>query len=97
MVILATAMVPDATSSRLAEVLGIDCDSHGFFRTVDEDIASVESSREGIYIAGTAEGPKDSQASVLQAEAAVGRALALLETCRPEPAGASAADHRVER
>jgi heterodisulfide reductase subunit A len=81
MVILATAMVPDETASELAGVLGIDCDAYGFFRTLDEDIASAESSREGIYIAGTAGGPKDSQTSVLEAEAAVGKVLALLETC----------------
>ena len=92
MVILATAVVPDQAASGLAEVLDIDCDERGFFRTLNEDITSVESSREGIYIAGTAEGPKDSQTSVLQAEAAVGKALAFLETCRPE---AATADHRI--
>jgi heterodisulfide reductase subunit A len=95
MVILATAMVPDSEASRLAEVLGIDCDARGFFRTIEKDIASVESSREGIYVAGTAEGPKDSQTSVLQAEAAVGKALAFLEACRPEPVETSAGELRV--
>ena len=89
MVILATAVVPDAAAPALAEVLGIDCDSRGFFRTLDEDVSSVESSREGIYIAGTAEGPKDSQSSVMQAEAAVGKVLAFLETCRPQAAEAA--------
>jgi heterodisulfide reductase subunit A len=97
MVILATAMVPERTASGLAEVLGIDCDAHGFFRTTGGDIASVESSREGIYIAGTAEGPKDSQTSVLQAEAAVGKALAFLETSEQEPARASAAGREVDQ
>ena len=90
MVILATAMTPDPGAAELAEVLGIDCDQHGFFRTLDDDIASVKSSREGIYIAGTAEGPKDTQTAVIQAEAAVGRALALLETCRTQAAGTAA-------
>jgi heterodisulfide reductase subunit A len=97
MVILATAIVPDEAASGLAEVLGIDCDTRGFFRTLDEGIASVESSREGIYIAGTAEGPKDTQTSVIQAEAAVGKALAFLETCTPEAAEASTADRRVDQ
>jgi heterodisulfide reductase subunit A len=88
MVILASAMVPDQAASGLAEVLGIDCDARGFFRALNDDIASVKSSREGIYIAGTAEGPKDSQTSVVQAEAAVGKVLAFLETCRPQTAAA---------
>ncbi len=90
MVILATAIVPDEAASGLAAVLGIDRDARGFFRALDNDMSSVESSREGIYIAGTAEGPKDSQSSVVQAEAAVGKALAFLETCRPQPAQAAA-------
>jgi heterodisulfide reductase subunit A len=89
MVILATAVVPDAGASRLAGVLGIDCDDRGFFRTLDEDISSVEGSRKGIFIAGTAEGPKDSQTSVVQAEAAVGKVLAFLETLKPEAARAA--------
>jgi len=90
MVILATAMAPEEAASGLAGILGIECDARGFFRTLDEDITSVESSREGIYIAGTAEGPKDSQSSVVQAEAAVGKVLACLEACRPQPAEATA-------
>jgi heterodisulfide reductase subunit A len=90
MVILASAMVPDRAAAGLAQVLGIDCDSRGFFRTLDGNIASVETSREGIYVVGTAEGPKDSQSSVIQAEAAVGRVLALLETMQTQVAAASA-------
>jgi heterodisulfide reductase subunit A len=89
MVILATAMVPDPTTPALAEVLGIECDDRGFFRTMDDDVYSVASSREGIFIAGTAEGPKDSQTSVVQAEAAVGKVLAFLETLKPEAAEAA--------
>jgi heterodisulfide reductase subunit A len=84
MVILALAMVPGKGAADLAGVIGIDLDERGFFKTLDEDIASVESSREGVFIAGTAEGPKDTQTSVVQAEAAVGKAMAFLETHRPE-------------
>jgi heterodisulfide reductase subunit A len=94
MVILATAMVPEPTTRALAEVLGIDCDERGFFRTLDDDVASVASSREGVFIAGTAEGPKDSQTAVVQAEAAVGKALAFLEALRPEAAQAGAGGNR---
>ena len=90
MVILAAAMVPEEGTKDLAGVLGIDLDAAGFFKVRDEDITSVESSRTGIFIAGTAEGPKDSQASVIQADAAVGRALAFLETLKPQPEEAAA-------
>jgi len=90
MVILASAMVPDPTAPALAEVLGIECDESGFFRTLDDDVASVASTREGIFIAGTAEGPKDSQTAVVQAEAAVGKALEFLDTLKPQTAEAAA-------
>ena len=90
MVILSTAMVPDGATAALAEVMGIDRDERGFFLTLDDDVFSVASSREGIYIAGTAEGPKDSQTAVVQAEAAVGKALAFLETLKPAAAEAAA-------
>jgi heterodisulfide reductase subunit A len=89
MVILALAMVPGEGTSGLAEVIGIDLDDRGFFRTVEDGIASVESSREGVFIAGTAEGPKDTQSSVVQAEAAVAKVMALLESRRPEAVEAS--------
>ncbi len=92
MVILSVAMVPDEGALGLAEALGIERDARGFFKVLDEGIVSVESSREGIFIAGTAEGPKDSQSSVIQAEAAVGQVLAFLESCRPEAAEALAED-----
>lgn len=94
MVILAAAMVPEKGASGLAEVLGIDLDALGFFEVLGDGVASVESSREGIFIAGTAEGPKDSQTSVIQAEAAVGKVLAFLDSCRPQTAEAAAADRQ---
>jgi heterodisulfide reductase subunit A len=90
MVILSTAMVPDRGAPGLAAALGIECDSRGFFRAAGDDMSSVESSRAGIFIAGTAEGPKDGQTSVVQAEAAVGKVLVFLERCRPQDAEAEA-------
>lgn len=90
MVILAAAMVPEEGTKDLAEVLGVDLDTAGFFKVREDDIVSVESSRKGIFIAGTAEGPKDSQASVIQADAAVGKVLAFLESFKPQPEEAAA-------
>ncbi len=92
MVILSVAMVPGDGARDLAKVIGIDVDDRGFFKVLDEGIASVESSREGVFIAGTAEGPKDTQTSVVQAEAAVGKVMAFLETYRPETAEAAVGD-----
>jgi heterodisulfide reductase subunit A len=79
MVILAAAMVPDKGLSGLAGHLGIELDGNGFVRSLEENIGSIETTMEGIFVAGSAEGPKDIQTSVIQAEAAAGRVMACLD------------------
>ncbi len=76
MVILASAMIPGRDTPKIAKIAGLELDSHGYFLTKKDAIGSVESSREGIYIAGSAEGPKDIQSSVIQAESVVGMVMA---------------------
>jgi len=75
MVILVPAITARSDSAALAETLGIECDSMGFFASKTDMLAPVVTSREGIYVAGCAEGPKDIAACVTQAGAAVGKAL----------------------
>ncbi|PIP12144.1 MAG: FAD-binding protein, partial [bacterium (Candidatus Stahlbacteria) CG23_combo_of_CG06-09_8_20_14_all_40_9] len=76
MVILSPAIEPREDAPRLAKVLDIPQDEHGFFR--EEPYAPVATPREGVFIAGCAQEPKDIQVSVAQSEAAVGRILATL-------------------
>ena len=78
MVILATAVVPDPEAEVLAEMVGLKLDHHGFFAVKDDVAGSVETSKEGLFVAGTAEGPKDIQMAVIQAEAVVGRVMSYL-------------------
>ncbi|MBU8921316.1 MAG: FAD-dependent oxidoreductase [Bacteroidales bacterium] len=78
MVILATAVVPDPEAGTLAEMVGLELDQHGFMAVKDDVAGSVETSREGLFVAGTAEGPKDVQTAVIQAEAVVGRVMSYL-------------------
>jgi len=77
MVILAPAIEPRAGSSELAEALGIPQGDDGFFSGRELELAPVDTLREGILIAGCAQGPKDVGDSVAQAEAAAGRILSL--------------------
>jgi heterodisulfide reductase subunit A len=77
MVILAPAIEPAVGSSRLAEILAIPQDEHGFFNEKEPDLDSVNTSREGVFIAGCAQSPKDVPDTVAEAEAAVGRILSL--------------------
>ncbi len=71
LVILSSAGVPAEGTARLAKILGIELDSSGFFKQKDP-ASFLESTREGIYLCGSAAGLKDITDSV-----ALGSASAL--------------------
>lgn len=75
MIILAPAIEPRADSSELAKILDIPKGEGGFFSERELELAPTDTLREGIFIAGCAQGPKDIGDSVAQAEAVVGRIL----------------------
>jgi heterodisulfide reductase subunit A len=77
MLILAPAIEPEIGSSKLAEVLAISQDEYGFFSEKEPDLDSVGTSREGVFIAGCAQSPKDIPDTVAEAEATVGKILSL--------------------
>ena len=79
MVILASAMISGKDFPDLSKMANIELDENGFFQTNNEKVGSIESTKPGIFIAGCAEGPKDIQTSVIQAEAAVCSVMACLE------------------
>lgn len=78
MLVLARALEPEAESAKLADILGISQGEGGFFSETEPDVTSVDTRREGVFIAGCAQGPKDIPETVAQAEAAVGRLLSAL-------------------
>lgn len=78
MVILTPAIEPRVDASDLAKILDITQDETGFFKEEHPELASVVSSKEGVFIAGCAQGPKNIQSSIAQAEAAVGKILSTL-------------------
>jgi heterodisulfide reductase subunit A len=75
MVILASALVPRTDALELANLLGIDIAKSGFLRSNRDGLSTLATSREGIFVAGCAEGIKDIAHSVEQASAAVGMVL----------------------
>jgi len=77
MVILATSIEPRDDTPELAKVLGVSLDEYGFFKEENPDASSVTTSKPGVLIAGCAQGPKNIQNSVSQANAAVGKILSL--------------------
>ena len=78
MVLLSSAIEPREDAGKLAKILGISQDEYGFFAEKHSEVASVDTGKEGIFIVGCAQDPKDIQDSVAQSEAAVGKILSLL-------------------
>lgn len=78
LVVLASAIVPNEGQAKLAQILGIDVDANGFLREAGYKTASMDTVREGIYIAGCAQGPRDIADSAAHGAAAAGRVQAFL-------------------
>ncbi len=77
MVVLAPALKPASGALELAQRLGLEVNEHGFFRGMAES-RSLESPRNGIYLAGTCLAPRDIPDSVAQASGAAAKVSALL-------------------
>ncbi len=74
MVVLSVAAAPNDGAAELAETLGIELDRYGFIARKDPAVSAVETSRDGVYVAGSAVGPQVIPDCVSQASAAAARA-----------------------
>jgi heterodisulfide reductase subunit A2 len=93
MVILASAIVPDPGLGELSGIADVQLDKFGFVRISGEGSGSMETSRPGVFVAGTACGSSDIQGSVIQAEAAAGQVISLLSKAAiPEERSGSSAE-----
>jgi heterodisulfide reductase subunit A len=79
MIILATGFEPQQDAPEIAKKFGISLDPNGFFREKHPKLAPVETSSEGIFLAGACQFPKDIPDSVAQAEGAAAVALSMLD------------------
>lgn len=77
LVVIATAIVPSEGSRRLAELLSIETDEHGFYQAADGELSPVESGVPGVFLAGVGLGPQDIPETVAQASGAAAKALGL--------------------
>jgi heterodisulfide reductase subunit A len=78
MVVLAPAIEGARDARDLAQVFDISQGEGGFFVEDNPSIAPVSTARDGVFVAGCAQGPKDIQASVADGQAAAGRILSRL-------------------
>jgi heterodisulfide reductase subunit A len=70
MVVLATASVPSKGTIEIAKKLRIASDEHGWLTEAHPKLRPLETMTAGIFIAGTAQGPKDIPETVSQASGA---------------------------
>lgn len=79
MVVLAVGMEPRADAADVARLFGIGRDEQGFFAESHLKFAPVQTSVEGVFIAGCCQGPKDIPESVAQGAAAAAGALHFID------------------
>jgi len=80
MVVLSCGLEPSEGSLEVAKNLGIELDKYGFAAT--DPNMPIKTNREGIYVCGAFESPKDIPESVVQSTGAAGKAMALLGDAR---------------
>ncbi|WP_054034367.1 FAD-dependent oxidoreductase [Desulfatitalea tepidiphila] len=80
MVVLSVGLAPNEDAIRLAGTLGVELNGHKFAKT--KDLAPVATNREGIFVCGVFQGPKDIPQSVMEASAAAAAAAKNLAEAR---------------
>ena len=80
LVVLATAVIPRASSADIARLLALDSDENGFFTADNEEFNPMGSSQARVFFAGAALGPKDIPETVAQASGAAAKVLALFQS-----------------
>jgi len=81
MLVLSLGMCATPAVREVVSRLGLETDEYGFVTT--STFAPLEGSRRGVFVCGTASGPKDIPESVIEASGASSAALALLSDCEP--------------
>ncbi|MBI4322510.1 MAG: CoB--CoM heterodisulfide reductase iron-sulfur subunit A family protein [Chloroflexi bacterium] len=77
LVVLAPGVEGNEFVEELADLLGLPADHHGFLIEADSKLRPVESSIEGIFLAGAVTGPRDIAECVAQAGAAAAKVAGL--------------------
>jgi heterodisulfide reductase subunit A len=75
MLVLSTAIKPNEENKKLGKILGIEVDENGFFQQQDILTNPVQSTRDGVFLAGCIQGPKDIPDSVAMASGAAAKAV----------------------
>ncbi|MDD1749540.1 MAG: FAD-dependent oxidoreductase, partial [Methanothrix sp.] len=80
MVVLSVGLEPHKDAVAFAETFGIETDSYRFAKT--SPLSPVRTTRNGVFVTGTYQGPKDIPETVMQGSAVAGEVMALLGEAR---------------
>ena len=78
LVVLSTPLVQHVDGRKIAQTLGIRLGRDGFIQESDLGLSPVDTNVRGVYVCGTAQGPKTVQNCITQAYAVAGRLAAQL-------------------
>jgi len=84
MVCLSSALLPSGGCKDLSDILGLETDEDGFFKTLEPSIKPLESTKEGVFLCGCSTGPKDITDSIVEASGAAVKASMFVK------------DHKIE-
>ncbi len=80
MVVLSIGLAPNEQAVALAKTMGVELNRHQFAQT--SDLAPVATNKEGVFVCGVFQGPKDIPQSVMEASAASSAAARNLASAR---------------
>ena len=80
MVVLSIGLQPRKDALQFAHIFDISTDRYGFPET--SRLSPIETTRPGIFVAGTYQGPKDIPETIVQGSAAAAAAMAILDKSR---------------
>jgi heterodisulfide reductase subunit A2 len=80
LVVLSVGLCAHPSADKLARQMGLKLDDYGF--CLSEPLNMVKTSREGIFVCGSLQGPKDIPDSVQQGSSAAAQAMSLLSESR---------------
>ncbi len=80
LVVLSAGLEASEGTRDIAHVAGVQTGAAGFIREYHPKLAPVDTQRAGMFVAGTAQGPKSIPDSIAQAKAAAARAIAMLSS-----------------
>jgi heterodisulfide reductase subunit A len=78
LVVLAAGLEASSGTTEIAQVAGLQQGSAGFIKEYHPKLRPVDTQRPGIFVAGTAQGPKSIPDTIAQAKAAAARVVSML-------------------